>query len=308
MEGKPWFEKRQSLVHIYQNTLDGYLLFYTVKDYLVFFTTVTLVARKYRISVLGICLMPDHFHLLIAPVPIEIQSAFIAESSQRFSRLRNEWYGGSGDVFNHSYGYALKTGRKKMKTAASYLYNNPVEKAICSKAEQYQWNFLAYSNTKYPFSEPIRLRFASCPLRRAVDFVKYIRRTDNPLSYHALYSITEKLTPEELKKLTDFIIQIYNNINYPALVELYRSYDDMLLAFASNTGSEYDIKEARTAGSDKAYAICAKQLLRSGQWSDLREVLALPEMERRKIGDRLSRNNDVTRRQAAKFLRYRVND
>ena len=305
MEGKSLFEKSQSLVHIYQNTSDGYLLFYTVKDRLVFFALLNLVARKYGIRILGVCLMPDHFHLLIAHVPIEIQSAFVAELTQRFSRLRNEWYHDSGNLFNHSYGYALKIGRKKMKTAASYLYNNPVEKALCTKAEEYQWNFLAYARNDYPFSERIPLRYASRPLRRTIEYVTYIGKASLPLSYAPLDSITEKLKPDELRMSTDYIIQTFNTIDYDALIGLYKGYKEMLLAFESNTGSEYDIKETITKGSDRAYTYCANLLLRSGKWHDLREILYLPESTRRRLGKELMANTEVTRRQVAKFLRYK---
>ena len=305
MEGKSLFEKRQSLVHIYQNTRNGYLLFYTVKDRLVFFALLNLVARKYAIRILGACLMPDHFHLLIAPVPVEVQSAFIAELTQRFSRLRNDWYHDRGSLFNHSYGYALKTGGKKMKTAASYLYNNPVEKALCAKAEEYQWNFLAYARNDYPFSVRIPLRYASRPLYRAIEYVNYVVKAHLPLSYEPLYSITEKLNLNELKMMVDYIINSYNTIDYKSLIGLYKGYKEMLLAFESNTGSEYDIKEVITKGSDKAYNYCASRLLRTGRWNELREVLALPENSRRRLGKELTLGQEVTRRQAAKFLRYK---
>lgn len=305
MKGNTLFEKRQALVHIYQNTLNGYLLFYTVKDRIVFFTLLNLVAQKYGIQILGVCLMPDHFHFLLVPVSIEIQSAFISEVTQRYSRLRNEWYGDSGDLFNHSYGHALKQGGKKMRTAASYLYNNPVEKALSDKAEEYQWNFLAYARTDYPFSSPIKLRFASRPLRRAVDYVKYTVKSKLPLTYSSLETITERLNPDELKMLTDYIIQSFNSIDYGSLISLYKGYQEMLLAFSSNTGSEYDIQETFTKGSDKAYAYCTNRLLKTGKWKDIRDILSLPEARRRRIGEGLTLKSDISRRQAAKFLRYK---
>lgn len=304
MKGNTRFEKRQ-LVHIYQNTLNGFLLFYSVRDRIVFFTILNLVAKKYGIHIVGVCLMPDHFHLLIELVSLEIQSAFIAEVTQRYSRLRNEWYGDRGDLFSHSYGYALKQGGKKMRTAAAYLYNNPVEKALCGKAEEYPWNFLAYAKTSYPFSNPIKLRYASRSVRRAVEYVKYAHQAGIPMTYQSLDSMTTKMRPEEVKMLTDFIIQTYSTIDYDLIIGLYKGYQEMLQAFASNTGSEYDIKETFTKGSDKAYTLCANRLLRSGKWKDIREILSLPEYRRRLIGEGLSLKPDISSRQAAKFLRYK---
>ena len=54
-----------SVCHIYQRTINGFQLFYCVKDYLLFYTIVAIAARRYGIKVLGFCQMPDHIHLLV---------------------------------------------------------------------------------------------------------------------------------------------------------------------------------------------------------------------------------------------------
>ena len=48
--------------HIYKNTKDGGLLFYTLSDYLVYFTITCVAAEKKGITLAALTLMRDHVH------------------------------------------------------------------------------------------------------------------------------------------------------------------------------------------------------------------------------------------------------
>ncbi len=56
---------RGILNHCYQNTIDGKLIFYTESDFLVYFTVFCTIVPKYRVKILGLCLMYDHVHKAI---------------------------------------------------------------------------------------------------------------------------------------------------------------------------------------------------------------------------------------------------
>ena len=289
-------------IHIYQKTPKGFLVFYSVKDHVVFFMTLCLMARKYGIKVLGISIMPDHFHLLILPVPMDILSLFMQESTRCFARSYNSWYGRTGQLFNHSYGKSLKRGEKKMRTAAAYVYNNPVEKRLCQRAELYQWNFLAYANQSYPFSDNQPLRKTRKALRAALSVIQSHIDSGKIIPYALLESLSESLTPEEVRVWIDTIIHTYNCVDYKALISLYGSYEMMLMAFESNTGSEYDIKEDFTPGSDRIYAKMTQILNREYGKADIREVLSMPLEKRRMIGRTLLLKTKATPRQVIKYL------
>ena len=79
----------RKVLHIYQNTPEGSLLFYTVADFLVYFTVFCVSARKHGITVLGTCPMFDHLHDLLE-----------ADSRKEVSRTINH----SGMVFNPGFG------------------------------------------------------------------------------------------------------------------------------------------------------------------------------------------------------------
>ena len=58
--------KRQGdlpLVHVYQNTEEGHLIFYSMKDKLFFYTLLASMLRRYGKRVVAMSLMPDHYHL-----------------------------------------------------------------------------------------------------------------------------------------------------------------------------------------------------------------------------------------------------
>lgn len=302
MKGRFRVFKAGALHHIYQRTVGGYLIFYSVRDFIVFFTLFCTVARKRNIQVLGLCLMYDHLHVLIsAPSRIEM-SSFVRDYTSQFVKNRNAHYSRKGQFFKHRFGSAPKTSDKKARTAISYLYNNPVEKSLCNNAEDYRWNFLKYAHCPNPYSEPLKLSLASRHLRRAINEVNAHRDLEQPLSYSFIDKVSKECSAVELKQLTDFIITAYNCIDYPALESYYDDFSKLLIAINSNTGSEYQIKEIVTADSDKVYGRLARVLKKMTGYSDMTKVLSLPDEDKRRIAWILSAETNATPRQISKYL------
>ena len=51
--------------HVCQQTVGGVVVFYTLSDYLVYFTIFCTVARRYGLKVLALCPMVDHTHSVV---------------------------------------------------------------------------------------------------------------------------------------------------------------------------------------------------------------------------------------------------
>ncbi len=302
MKGRFRVFRAGSLNHIYQRTLGGFLIFYSIRDFIVFFTLFCTLARKYAIQVLGLCLMYDHIHVLISAPSRVTMSSFVREYTSRFSRKRNSHYSRKGQFFKHRFGSAPKTGGKKVRTAISYLYNNPVEKSLCNKAEDYQWNFLKYAHSPNPYSAPLQMNRASRHLRRAVDEVNALRKADKPLTYSIIDNISKKCSSDEVRQLTDYIISQYNCIDYQALESYYTDFGNLLIAVHSNTGSEYQIKEIVTADSDKVYSRLSRILKKETRYTDMTKVLSLPDGDKKRIAWLLSAETNASPRQISKFL------
>lgn len=302
MKGRSRVFKAGALHHIYQRTYDGFLIFYSVRDYLVFFTIFCTIARRYRIKVLGLCLMYDHIHVLVAAPSKTDLSAFVRDYTCRFSRLRNIQYRRKGSFFQRRFGSAPKSGGKKVRTAIAYLYNNPVEKRMCKNAEDYQWDFLLYANSRHPFSQPLKLNDASRHIRRAVEEIKILRAADTPLNYATLERITKGMSYGEIKQITDYIVSSFNCIDYHGLEEYYDDFQTMLTAIHSNTGSEYDIKEKITPDSDAIFKRMLSIIRKMTSYPDMTKVLSLPELEKRRLAWILSAESVASPHQIAKFL------
>jgi len=76
----------------------------------------------------------------------------------------------------------------------------------------------------------------------------------------------------------------------------------MLTAVHSTTGSEYDLKEQFIGRSDAVYEEMTRILMDSGRFTDIHEVLSLPDEEKWTLFKFLSGKTNATPDQIAKYL------
>ena len=289
--------------HVFQNTRNGYLIFYSVKDYLILFSVITVIARRYGIQILGICLMPDHIHLIVYVRDPERFRAFVRDYTSIFTKLYNRHYGLTGSLFNTPFGCAPKLLHKKIRAAIAYVYNNPVEGHLALKVEEDRWNFLAYAVDKYPFSEKLRIDKARWALRKALYTVKACKRDRRWLDYTEIEKVTDGLSSRELQQFTDYTIRKYNCIDYDAAINYYGSYDKMMTALNANTGSEYDLTEDTFAKDYRIYKTMILALCHGMKMETIENVLTLPRADRYRLKRSLIRNKGATEKEVAKLLR-----
>lgn len=290
-----------TVAHIFQRARNGFVVFYNVKDSLFFITSFCIIARRHGVKVLALCLMYNHVHILLDTDDKESIRLFIKELMSYFCKSYNRRYGLSGVLFD-SYGVSLKKGDKAIRTALAYVNNNPVEDHICGKAEEWRWNFLAYSDSEHPYSEKVNLGIASRRLRRAVAKVKYLHATERPLTYEVLDNLFDSLAIKEKQQLVDLIINEYAIVDFRLAISFYGDYDKMLIAFASNTGSEYEISEPFDPHSGQAYRKMADFLARDNRFKSIGEVINLPLGKLVEYLDELVSQCGVRQCHAMKFL------
>ena len=294
------------LIHCYQNTVNGNVLFYTVSDYLAFFTTLCISARRYGVRILSLCLMPDHVHQgIIAENGYQL-SSYVRDYSTACSKSHNKVFHEKGHLFNRPFGSAPKFGAKKSRTLLAYIGNNPVERRLCARAEQYRWNFLAYAKGCHPFSERLVVRRASYRMRLALKEVRGHFRLLRPLSYNLLQRLFKDLDDKERNQLTDYIISMYSVIDYESAIKYYGSYEEMLIAFHSNTGSEYDIKETVDGRSDLWYGSMTNFILKKLQFRDIHDIFHLGTDEKYSLFEMLRKKSDCPAEQICKYLHLRL--
>ncbi len=264
--------------HIYQRTRPGKLIFYSARDAIVYFTMAMILGSKYGIRTVGICIMPDHMHHLEIPSDATGLSGYHRELNGAFVREFNSDCGRKGPLFDPlaPFGSAPKYNDKSIRTCIAYLANNAPERHLCSRAEQYRWNFLAYYHDNHPYSSPIVLRRASYRLRRALKEVDLLHCQRRHLGYRNIDRLFSCLEQKEKAQLLDHIIFTYNEIDLDYAVSFYKSYEAMVAAVNSNTGSEHDIPEERGRGSDAVYRQMCSAATGSGMVHRAKDVITLP--------------------------------
>ena len=289
--------------HVYQNTHNGYLIFYSVKDYLILFSVISVLAKRYDVQILGISFMPDHIHLIVYVSDPGLFKAFVRDYTSVFTKLYNRHYAFSGPLFNSPFGCAPKMAHKKVRSALAYVYNNPVEGLLAFKVEEDRWNYLAFTKEKYPFSEKFRIDRSRWEFRKAIYTVKACKKERRWLDYPEITNATKSLSPRELQQFTDYTIRKYNCIDYNAAIAYYESYDKMVTAFDANTGSEYDLKEDTYGKDYRIYKTMIRELCFAKGYETMERVLALPLSDRKRLGRELMFRTGATEKEVAKLLR-----
>jgi len=288
--------------HVCQQTIDGVVVFYTVSDYLVYFTLFCTVAKRYGIKVLALCPMVDHTHNTVV-VQSRLQlSRFVQQYTHLFAKEWNISRRRKGPLFRARFKSAAKLGNKAVKTTINYNNNNPVERKMVTRAELYRWNFLRYARESYPFSVPIVLSNKSWRFRGILKELETTYKGGGYLRYAQLQRWMKRLDANEMQQIADYAIVRWNVIDYAEVISYYGDYDTLLRSLHDNTGSEYDIKEDRDNYSDEVYQDCSRILLKEGIVKSLLEIPLLP-LSMKKEAARLLRQRTTARpRQIKKYL------
>ena len=292
--------------HTYQRAVSGFNIFYEVEDYLEYYTIFSVMSRRYGVIVYGLCLMIDHIHSLTCTSCSKTFSKFMSNVAIRFAKEYNRYHDRVGPLFSECFGSAPKAGMKLLRTAIAYLFNNPVERFLCKRAQDYRWNFLAYANSDNPFSEPLVLKKASRRLRRALKEVDGTVKRNEYMTYVQLRRMFVGMDAREKSQLIDYIIVRYNIIRYDILAtKCYDGYENMLVAINSNAGSEYDIHELRYGRSDAEYRELYKYVHEKG-FKDAGEVISLPADAKFKLMVDMMNETSVSKLLICKFLHLTV--
>ena len=85
-------------IHCYQKGYNGNVLFYNIKDRLLYLTIFSTQAKKYGIKTLAINLMFNHVHFLVRCKDKETLILFNATTQQMFARDQNSYIHSRGTL------------------------------------------------------------------------------------------------------------------------------------------------------------------------------------------------------------------
>ena len=288
--------------HVYQHTVGGVHLFYTMEDCLVFLSILSVCVRSSNVRVLELCLMHNHIHLLIIADKFEELSSFMQRLTSWYAMVYNAEHGRKGQLFKKNFGSAPKWDMKKQRSAAIYVGNNPVEKGFCKAAEECRWNFLVYAKSDHPFSKPMLSTKSSRNLKACVTVIDSLIDLNLPLRYPMLSYFRKRLDAKEYNQLVDYIIARYLPLDYEGLISMFKSYEDMIMAMYSTTGDEFEIKEERDDFSLTVFNEMMRYM--RGRYSEefVAKMISLPLEEKFQIASELRAHTCASSHQICKFL------
>lgn len=289
-------------VHSYEKGADGRVLFYCLRDRLVYFTIFCIEAVRHDIVVLALCLMFNHIHSLTKTPSYEKHFRFHQSVESQYAMAFNEASCRNGRVFKKPFKWALKRSVKKVKDCLAYHANNPVVKKLCKKGVENQWTFLAYGASDHPFSDPIVWSKASAAFRRGVKLVNAAHDNEKPLGFAQLDIIYHSLGPDEVRQMTDYIIKTYSVIDFEKAAAYFGGYEKMIAAFDIISGSEYDISEDFIPEPDVPYLEMIRVVQKLGYDLSKKRFLSLDGAEKTALVELLLKATNASPRQVSRFL------
>lgn len=296
-----------ALLHTYKRTRDGGVLFYRPIDHLVYYTLQSVLSRRHKVRVLGSSHMFTHVHEGAYSEDIVQLSAYEHDLSLIFAREFNREVGRSGPLFAARYGSAPKRSDKDKRSCLIYIFNNPVEKKLVTKAQDDRWTFLPYYDREYPFSRRPVIRNSRKQLLDAIHLVEHEYRSGRYLRYNLLNHLFSKLDNEEQEQLTDFIIQRYFFFDRKACEELFDDLEKMVRATEFTTGKEFELGEVFDPYSDTPYREMCSLVRQHGLLGAGLPFLRYPEERLARMAQYLLEHTDASEKHVARFLHWRGN-
>ncbi|MCR4860433.1 MAG: transposase [Bacteroidales bacterium] len=289
--------------HVYQITADRGICFYTSSDCLVWFTLLCVLARKYSIRILSVCIMLNHYHIQLRASSALALSSFMRDLTARFTRAYNRRYGISGRLFLGQFCNASKNKENKIKDNYIYICNNPVVKYASPRAEQYRWNFLAYMESRNPFSETLDPERCPETMRQVLAVVRSRRKAGRPVDYLFFGGLYSRLTDQEKRQVLDYIVTEYNVIDYVEVRRKWGSYRKICEMLSTVSGSEYDLAEEIVKEDYRHYYRMIRLLEQAGYGlAEIRKIKSLSLSELYRLAVLFRNEADASPVELAKFL------
>lgn len=282
--------------HVCRRSNDWGVIFYDDIDRLVCYSIFACQAKKYGVTVCMASLMYTHTHESLRVGNRHTMEKYVRDSGSQFARAYNYRWKRHGALFHRKFKWDSKTTLQQQKTNFCYIANNHREKGLVGSARQSRWDFVPYAFSRHPFSPKLILK-ESDPLTHAVALVKNAAADLRPLRYSFLLQTFPKLSDRQREQLTDYIISEYALVDFGVAEECFGSLEKMSLAFDSNSGSEYKIREEYNGiletSIEEMCSIVKKQGL-------LGEVYNLTKTQKANLFERFRR--DMPEKMIRKFL------
>jgi len=109
------------------------------KDFLQYLSWIEKYSKKYLLSILAYCLMPNHIHFIVVPEKENSLAEVFGVAHGQYSQLFNKRHNLRGHLWQDRF-YSCVLDEKHLYTAVRYVERNPVEAGLVQCAEDWRWS------------------------------------------------------------------------------------------------------------------------------------------------------------------------
>ena len=147
MASPPRLFENGSFYHIYNRGNRKQQIFLNYKDYERFLDKVLEYKKKFNISIVAFCLMPNHFHFLIQQLSSNTISKFFSDLCNSYSKYFNTKYETVGSLYQGRFKAKKVDKDEYLIHVSRYIHLNPVElfgpsKNLIDNLFDYKWSSL----------------------------------------------------------------------------------------------------------------------------------------------------------------------
>ena len=161
--------------HVLNRGNGGTTVFHKDGDYTAFLDLLALAKRNFPVQVFAVCLMPNHFHLVVQPATAAALSPFMQWWMTSHVRRYHRHYRSHGHVWQGRFKSFPIQHDAHLLTVLRYVLRNPVRAGLVDQAIDWPWSSLRFPN----LSDPV-------PVEMPREWVHWI---DQPLFEHELTTL-----------------------------------------------------------------------------------------------------------------------
>ena len=160
--------------HVVNRATHGQLICNDFGEYLTFIRILAWALRGSPVDLFALCVMPNHFHLLVRPVDDKDLAAFMHRFQMTHALRLRQWSAtqGRGAVYQGRYRASRVHDESYFYRAVRYVERNPVRAALAKRPDEWMWSSAS------PVAEIQGIRLAEWPLPRPTGWTDFVNEVE----------------------------------------------------------------------------------------------------------------------------------
>ncbi len=127
------------IYHVFTRGSNRQAVFLYDTDRTDFLDCLSRVVRRHELQLLGYCLMPNHFHLILR-TPGSALSEAMKGLNGRYALRFNRRYQRDAHLFKNRFGAVLQESDDQLRWTLRYVVRNPVDIGLCREPAEWPWS------------------------------------------------------------------------------------------------------------------------------------------------------------------------